>query len=77
MTARRIIRDPAILSGRWRLEGTMTPIANVRNDFYLGHDGPVETYRFAGLTADDGNPTGRRIWPRRPAWIAWFEQTSH
>jgi uncharacterized protein (DUF433 family) len=53
MTARKIVRDPAILSGRWRLEGTMTPVADVRNDFYLGHDGPLETYRFAGLSADD------------------------
>ena len=53
MTARKIVRDPAILSGRWRLEGTMTPVADVRKDFYLGHDGPLETYRFAGLSAED------------------------
>ena len=53
MPARRIVRDPTILSGRWRFEGTMIPIANVRNDFYLGHDGPLETYRFAGLSAED------------------------
>lgn len=31
----------------------MTPIADVRNDFYLGHDGPIETYSFAGLSAAD------------------------
>ena len=31
----------------------MTPIADIRNDFYLGPDGPVETYRFAGLSPED------------------------
>jgi uncharacterized protein (DUF433 family) len=51
--ARKIVRDPAILAGRWRLAGTMLPIAEVRNDFYLGHTGPLASYRFAGLTAED------------------------
>lgn len=53
MTARTIVRDPAILAGRWRLDGTTLPIADIRNDFYLGHDGPIQTYRFAGLSAED------------------------
>ena len=48
----KIVRDPAILSGRWRLEGTMIPIADIRNDFYRFHDGPAETYRFGSLSAE-------------------------
>jgi uncharacterized protein (DUF433 family) len=63
MTARKIVRDAAILSGRWRFEGTMTPVADVRNDFYIGHDGPLETYRFAGLSAEDVHAALAFIFP--------------
>jgi hypothetical protein len=53
MSARKIVRDPDILSGRWRLEDTMTPIADVRREARLGRDGLKERYAAINLTDEE------------------------
>ena len=49
MTNRPIVRDANILSGRWRIDGTMIPVADVRNDYRFGHDGAGD-YHFQDLS---------------------------
>jgi hypothetical protein len=53
MSARKIVRGPDILSGRWRLEDTMTPIADVRREARLGRDGLKERYAAINLTDEE------------------------
>ena len=48
---RQIIRDDTILGGRWHLEGTTIPVAQIRQDFLsLGMQSFGETYAFLNLT---------------------------
>ena len=37
MAPRNIVRDPEVLSGRWHLEGTHVPIADIRRRAQFGH----------------------------------------
>lgn len=53
MTARAIVRDPEILGGRWRFEGTSIAIASIRADFLATRAELDEQYYFAGLTDED------------------------
>jgi len=53
MSPRKIVRDPDILSGRWRLEGTTTPIADIRREASLGRDGLKERYAAINLTDEE------------------------
>ena len=49
---RAIVRDPAILDGRWHFEGTTTAVADVRADYYAARDDhPTTPYHYAGLSA--------------------------
>lgn len=50
MAARAIIRDPEILSGRWRLAGTMVPIADVRR---MGGDRAAIKRRYRDIQLTD------------------------
>jgi hypothetical protein len=53
MSPRKIVRDPGILSGRWRLEETMTPIADIRREAHLGRAGLKERYATINLTDEE------------------------
>lgn len=53
MTARDIIRDPNVLSGRWRFDGTSIAVADVRTDADGNLDRANEKYRYAGLTDEE------------------------
>lgn len=53
MTARDIVRDPNILSGRWRFDGTSIAIADVLNDHGADLEDAETKYRFAGLNDED------------------------
>ncbi len=53
MTTRAIIRDPEVLGGRWRFEGTSIPIATILADYLLTDDEFRGRYHFAGLTNED------------------------
>ena len=53
MAPRAIVRDPEILGGRWRFEGTSIPIAAIRADYLASRDELRQTYEFAGLTDED------------------------
>ena len=55
MTPRNIVRDPAVLDGRWRLEGTQVPIAEIRRraQFGQGRDEIKQLYAAIGLTDDE------------------------
>ena len=53
MSAREIIRDPNVLSGRWRFEGTSIAVADVRTDADASLDRATQKYRYAGLTDEE------------------------
>jgi hypothetical protein len=53
MSPRRIVRDPDTLSGRWRLEDTMTPIGDIRREAHLGRDALKERYAAIELTDEE------------------------
>lgn len=53
MTARTIVRDGALLSGRWHFEGTTIPIAAIRSDHHFGHSELKAQYRFMNLSDDE------------------------
>lgn len=53
MTMREIVRDPNILSGRWRFDGTSIAVADVRLDADASREAATARYRFAGLTDDE------------------------
>ena len=53
MTPRPIVRDPAIFKGRWRIEGTLLFVADIRRDHYANEAGVREAYLKAGLTAEE------------------------
>ena len=53
MSSRTIVRDPAVLHGRWHLAGTLLPIAAIRDDFARGHADSLDSYHFAGLSREE------------------------
>ena len=53
MTMRPIVRDPNILSGRWRIDGTEIAIAAIRQDCALGMEDIKRQYRSAHLTDEE------------------------
>jgi len=53
VTARNIVRDDDILSGRWHFEGTTIPIAVIVSDHDFGHDELKDQYRFMHLTDEE------------------------
>ena len=53
MSPRKIVRDPEVLSGRWRLEDTMTPIADIRREAKLGRNTLKERYAAIELTDEE------------------------
>ena len=53
MTARPIVRDPEILSGRWRLAGTMLPIAEIRLQGHMGREALKQRYVAIDLTDEE------------------------
>lgn len=53
MTPRPIVRDPSIFKGRWRIEGTLLFVADIRRDHLANEAGVREAYRKAGLTAEE------------------------
>jgi uncharacterized protein (DUF433 family) len=50
---RDIIRDPAILDGRWHFATTTIPIADVRNDFNSSSPEQQEGYKFPNLSPEE------------------------
>jgi hypothetical protein len=75
MSPRNIIRDPEILSGRWRLEETMTPIADIRRDSLLGRDGLKERYAAINLINEEIDAIMAFIFPaiREPSLTVEFD----
>ena len=53
MPPRPIVRDPSIFKGKWRIEGTLMFVADIRRDHYANEEGVREAYRNAGLTAEE------------------------
>src|SRR3712207_4101362 len=53
MTARAIVRNDDVLSGRWHFEGTSIPIAVIVSDYAYGHAEVKAQYRFMGLTDEE------------------------
>jgi uncharacterized protein (DUF433 family) len=53
MTARAIVRDDGVLSGRWHFEGTTIPIAAIVSDHHFGHSELKTQYRFMNLSDDE------------------------
>ena len=53
MTMRPIVRDPNILVGWWRIDGTEIAIAAIRPDYAQGMDDIKRQYRFAHLTDEE------------------------
>jgi uncharacterized protein (DUF433 family) len=52
--ARLIVRDPDILSGRWRIEDTLVSVAMIREEGNLvGRDETMLTFEFMGLTLQE------------------------
>jgi uncharacterized protein (DUF433 family) len=53
MTARAIVRDADVLSGRWHFEGTTIPIAAIVSDHQFGRTEVMEQYHFMHLTDEE------------------------
>jgi hypothetical protein len=52
--ARLIVRDPAILSGRWRLEDTQISVAMIRDEGNdVGREETLNTFAFMNLTVQE------------------------
>ena len=52
MAPRTIIRDPAILGGRWHFAGTPIAVAAVRLD-HADYTGAADAYQYATLSAEE------------------------
>jgi hypothetical protein len=50
MTSRPIVRDPNILNGEWRFDGTLIAIRNLRRDIDRGGERARDAYRAMGLS---------------------------
>ena len=55
MAPRNIVRDPEVLAGRWHLQGTHVPIADIRRcaQFGQGRDEIKQLYAAIDLTDDE------------------------
>jgi uncharacterized protein (DUF433 family) len=52
--ARLIVRDPAILSGRWRIEDTQISVAMIREEGnQVGREETMSTFAFMNLTIEE------------------------
>ena len=50
---RPIVRDPGVLSGRWRIDDTEIAIAGIRQDYALGMEDIKRQYQSAHLTDEE------------------------
>ena len=50
MNARPIVRDSDILDGKWRFDGTLISVMDLRRDFEAGGESVRDSYRAMGLT---------------------------
>ena len=55
MKPRAILRDPDILFGRWRFDGTSIAVAEVRAAYKADPQSALATFQRQGLTRDDVN----------------------
>lgn len=78
MSPRKIVRDPEILSGRWRLEDTTTPIADIRREAHLGRGGLKERYAAINLTDEEIDAIMAFIFPaiREPSLTVGLEDVT-
>jgi uncharacterized protein (DUF433 family) len=53
VATRKIVRDPGTLSGRWRLEGTQVPIADIRRHADLSRTALKHRFADIGLTDEE------------------------
>ena len=53
MSSRAIVRDPEVLSGRWRLAGTMVPIADIRRQAGIGQEKLKVRFDAIDLTGEE------------------------
>ena len=52
--ARLLVRDPEVLSGRWRLEGTTISVAMIREDGNrMGREMTLRAFAFVDLTGEE------------------------
>jgi uncharacterized protein (DUF433 family) len=55
MTPRAILRDPDILFGRWRFDGTKIAVAEVRAAYNADPQSAIAAFQRQGLTREDIN----------------------
>ena len=55
MTPRAILRDPDILYGRWRFDGTSVAVAEVRAAYIADPQSAMAAFQRQGLTREDIN----------------------
>ena len=53
LSPRGIVRDAAILFGRWRLAGTNFAIAEIKADYQATHAAANGSYRYMDVTAEE------------------------
>lgn len=53
MTPRAILRDPNILFGRWRFDGTSIAVAEVRAAYHADPQSALAAFHRQGLTRED------------------------
>ena len=53
ISPRGIVRDAAILFGRWRLAGTNFAIAEIKADYQATHAAANGSYRYMDVTAEE------------------------
>lgn len=53
MSPRAIVRDPEVINGRWRLAGTLVPIADIRRGAGIGNDRLTRRFESIDLTAEE------------------------
>ena len=76
MTARDIVRDADILSGRWHFEGTTIPIAAIISDHDYGHDELKDQYRFMNLSDEEIKAAMAFEFPEVRDPVAYLEYAS-
>ena len=53
MAARAIVRDPEVIGGRWRLAGTLVPIADIRSQTAIGREQLKRRFELIQLTDEE------------------------
>jgi len=53
MISRAIVRDPEVLGGRWRLAGTLVPIADIRLQAQIGNEKLRQRFGVIELTDEE------------------------